>query len=100
MSTSPPRKRPARSFRMPIDNVRSITGRGTLLTGRIQQGIVKTGDPVEIVGADAKPRSSVVLAVEMSGKLVGRAQAGDTVGVLLRGVNRDQVSSGQVLQAP
>jgi elongation factor Tu len=100
VSTSPQKKGPAQPFRMPIDDVFSITGRGTLVTGRIQQGAVKAGDPVDIVEAGAKRRSSVVLAVEISRKLVDRARAGDTVGVLLRGVNREEVARGQVLQAP
>jgi elongation factor Tu len=85
---------------MPIDDVRSMTGRGTLATGTIQQGAVKAGDPVEIIGPDVKPRSSVVLALELAGKVVGHARAGDTVGVLLRGVDPEEIASGQVLQAP
>jgi elongation factor Tu len=100
VSTRPQQKGPAQAFRMPIDDVRAITGRGTLVTGTVQQGAVKSGDAVEIVGAKAKPISSVVLAVEISGKLVGRAGAGNAVGVLLRGVNPDEIMSGEVLQAP
>jgi elongation factor Tu len=100
MNTAPPTKGRAQPFRMPIDDARSITGRGTLVTGKIEQGVVKRDDPVKIAGAGAKPRSSVVTLVEMSGKAVDHAKAGDTVGVLLSGIRREDVASGQVLQAP
>ena len=94
-----PQKGPVQSFQMPIDGARSITDRGTLVTGRIRQGGVTNGDEVKITGAGGKPTSSVVLLVEMSGRVVDRARAGDTVGVLLRGVSLEDVASGQVLQA-
>jgi elongation factor Tu len=99
MSQGPEKKPPVQSFQMPIDGVGVITGRGTFVTGKIRQGAVKIGDPVRIAGPGGKPTSSVVTALEKSGKAVGAAQAGDTVGVLLRGVNSEHVARGQVLQA-
>jgi elongation factor Tu len=86
-------------FRMRIQDVSSIRGRGTLVTGPIEQGAVAAGDGVEIVGPGANPTASVVLAVTVSGKLIERGHAGDTVGVLLRGVDAKQVTRGQVLRA-
>jgi len=101
MSTDPQAKAPARSFRMPIDDVRVITGRGTLVTGRIEQGAVKEGDPVTITGAGAKPTSGAVTRLMLiSGKAVDEAKAGDTVSVLLRGVRAEDAGRGRVLQAP
>jgi elongation factor Tu len=84
---------------MAIEDVFSITGRGTVATGRIERGRVKVGDNVEIVGvSDTKP--SVVTGVEMFRKLLDDAQAGDNVGILLRGIEKDQIERGQVLCAP
>jgi elongation factor Tu len=86
-------------FLMPIEDVFSITGRGTVVTGRIEQGIVKTGEEVEIVGV--KPtEKTVVTGVEMFRKLLDEGQAGDNVGCLLRGTGKDDVERGQVLAKP
>ena len=86
-------------FLMPIEDVFSISGRGTVVTGRVERGIIKVGDEVEIVGI--KPTSkSTCTGVEMFRKLLDQGQAGDNVGVLLRGVKREEVERGQVLAAP
>ncbi|OQW98392.1 MAG: elongation factor Tu, partial [Elusimicrobia bacterium A5] len=77
----------------------TITGRGTVATGRIERGKVKTGDAVELVGIQ-ETRKSVVTSVEMFRKILDEAQAGDNVGVLLRGVEKDQIERGQVIAAP
>ncbi|MHB1485675.1 MAG: elongation factor Tu [Saccharofermentanales bacterium] len=87
-------------FAMPVEDVFSITGRGTVATGRVERGVVKVGDAVEIVGLQEKPRNSVVTGVEMFRKLLDQAQAGDNVGVLLRGVQRNEVERGQVICKP
>jgi elongation factor Tu len=86
-------------FLMPIEDVFSITGRGTVVTGRIEQGIVKTGDEVEIVGIRDTSKT-VVTGVEMFRKLLDEGQAGDNVGCLLRGTGKDDVERGQVLAKP
>ena len=86
-------------FLMPIEDVFSITGRGTVVTGRVERGSVKVGDSVEIVGIK-DTQTSVVTGVEMFRKLLDYAEAGDNIGVLLRGINRDQVQRGQVLAKP
>jgi elongation factor Tu len=97
----PPTDPTAQPFRMPIDHVRVITGRGTMVTGRVQQGTIKTGDPVVIVAPGANPIPSVVTGLEvLSGTLVDRAQAGDTVGLLLRGVKSTAIGNDHVVQAP
>ncbi|MBP7401176.1 MAG: elongation factor Tu [Clostridia bacterium] len=87
-------------FLMPVEDVFTITGRGTVATGRVERGVVKIGDPVEIVGLQDAPRSTVVTGVEMFRKLLDQAQAGDNIGVLLRGVNRNEVERGQVVCKP
>jgi len=87
-------------FLMPVEDVFSITGRGTVATGRIERGTVKLSDTVEIVGLMDKPRSTVVTGVEMFHKLLDDAQAGDNVGLLLRSIQRDEVERGQVLAKP
>jgi elongation factor Tu len=87
-------------FMMPIEDVFSIKGRGTVVTGRIDRGIVKVGDPIEIVGLREKTTSSVCTGVEMFHKLLDEGQAGDNVGVLLRGIEREEVERGQVLAKP
>ena len=84
-------------FLMPVEDVFSITGRGTVATGRVERGIIKVQDEVEIVGLADEPRKVVVTGVEMFRKLLDQAQAGDNVGVLLRGVTRDDIERGQVL---
>ena len=84
---------------MPIEDVFSISGRGTVVTGRIERGVVKVGDEVEIVGIRDTSKSTCT-GVEMFRKLLDEGQAGDNVGVLLRGVKRDEVQRGQVLSKP
>ena len=96
----PQPERPAdRPFLMPIEDVFSISGRGTVVTGRVEQGVIKTGEEVEIVGI-RKTRKTVVTGVEMFRKLLDQGQAGDNIGALLRGVARDDVERGQVLAKP
>jgi elongation factor Tu len=87
-------------FLMPVEDIFSITGRGTVVTGRVERGIVKVGDEIEIVGMQAQARKSVVTGVEMFRKLLDEGQAGDNVGALLRGVDKDEVERGQVLAKP
>ena len=86
-------------FLMPVEDVFTITGRGTVATGRVERGTVKIGDPVEIVGIK-DTISAVVTGVEMFRKTLDQAEAGDNIGVLLRGIDRDQVERGQVLAKP
>jgi elongation factor Tu len=86
-------------FLMPIEDVFSITGRGTVVTGRVDQGIVKVGDEVEIVGI-RPTQKTIVTGVEMFRKLLDQGQAGDNVGCLLRGTGKDDVERGQVLAKP
>ena len=88
-----------RPFLMPVEDVFSITGRGTVATGRVEQGIVKTGETVEIVGIKATT-NTVVTGVEMFKKILDQGQAGDNVGCLLRGTKRDDIERGQVLCKP
>ncbi len=87
-------------FMMPIEDVFSIKGRGTVVTGRIERGKIKTGEAVEIVGLREKMLSSVVTGVEMFHKVLDEGQAGDNVGLLLRGIDRDEVERGMVVAAP
>jgi elongation factor Tu len=87
-------------FLMPVEDVFSITGRGTVATGRIEQGVVKVGDEVEIVGIRPKTTKTVATGVEMFRKLLDQGQAGDNVGVLLRGIKREDIERGQVLARP
>ena len=94
-----PERDNAKPFLMPIEDVFTITGRGTVVTGRVERGSVKVGDTVEIIGIK-ETQSSVVTGVEMFRKLLDYAEAGDNIGVLLRGINRDQVQRGQVLAKP
>jgi elongation factor Tu len=89
-----------RPFLMPVEDVFSITGRGTVATGRIEQGVVHTGDTVEIVGIHRETASTVVTGVEMFRKILDEGQAGDNVGCLLRGVGREDIERGQVLCKP
>jgi elongation factor Tu len=86
-------------FAMPIEDVFSITGRGTVVTGRIEQGVLKVGDQVEIVGL-RDLQSTTVTGIEMFRKLLDQGQAGDNVGLLLRGIGKDDVERGQVIAAP
>jgi elongation factor Tu len=87
-------------FLMAIEDVFTITGRGTVATGRVERGVVKVGDEVEIVGIHPETRKTVVTGVEMFRKLLDQAQAGDNVGVLLRGIARTDIERGQVLCKP
>ena len=87
-------------FLMSIEDVFSITGRGTVATGRVERGTVKVSEEVEIVGLMDKPRKTVVTGVEMFRKLLDQAVAGDNIGVLLRGVDKDEIQRGQVLAKP
>jgi elongation factor Tu len=87
-------------FLMPVEDVFSITGRGTVATGRIEQGVVNTGDTVEIVGIHPETASTVVTGVEMFRKILDQGQAGDNVGCLLRGIKREEIERGQVLCKP
>ncbi|WP_110931215.1 elongation factor Tu [Paenibacillus bouchesdurhonensis] len=87
-------------FLMPVEDVFSITGRGTVATGRVERGTVKVGDEIEIVGIQEETKKSVVTGVEMFRKLLDSAEAGDNIGALLRGVDRTQIERGQVLAKP
>ena len=87
-------------FLMPVEDIFSITGRGTVATGRVERGVVKVGDSVEIVGLTEEKRTVVVTGVEMFRKQLDQAQAGDNIGALLRGVQREEIERGQVLAAP
>ncbi len=87
-------------FLMPIEDIFSITGRGTVATGRVERGVLHVSDEVEIVGITEETRKVVVTGVEMFRKLLDEAQAGDNIGALLRGVQRDEIQRGQVLAKP
>jgi elongation factor Tu len=87
-------------FLMPVEDVFSITGRGTVATGRIEQGVVNTADEVEIVGITEKTDKTVITGVEMFRKILDRGEAGDNVGCLLRGTKREEIQRGQVLAKP
>ena len=95
-----PERATDKPFLMPVEDVFSITGRGTVATGRVERGTIKVSETVEIVGLMDKPRAVVVTGVEMFHKLLDDAQAGDNIGVLLRGVQRNEVERGQVLAKP
>lgn len=84
-------------FLMPVEDVFTITGRGTVATGRVERGELKTGDEVELVGLSEAPRKVVVTGVEMFRKILDEAQAGDNIGALLRGIQREEIERGQVL---
>src|SRR6266511_2656255 len=87
-------------FLMPIEDVFTITGRGTVVTGRVERGIVKVGEEIEIVGMQEATKKSVVTGVEMFRKLLDEGRAGDNIGALLRGIDKDEVERGQVLAKP
>ena len=95
-----PERDNAKPFMMPVEDVFSITGRGTVATGRVERGQVKVGDVVEIVGLTDEPASTTVTGVEMFRKLLDYAEAGDNIGAVLRGVAREDIERGQVLAAP
>lgn len=87
-------------FMMPVEDVFSITGRGTVATGRVERGQVKVGDEVEVIGIEEESKKVVVTGVEMFRKLLDYAEAGDNIGALLRGVAREDIQRGQVLAKP
>jgi elongation factor Tu len=87
-------------FLMPVEDVFSITGRGTVATGRIETGIINTGDPVDIIGMGADKLKSVVTGVEMFRKILDRGEAGDNAGLLLRGIDKDAITRGMVIAKP
>jgi len=87
-------------FLMPVEDVFSITGRGTVATGRIETGVVQTGDEMEIVGLGAEKKKTVITGVEMFRKILDRGEAGDNVGLLLRGIDKDEIKRGMVIAKP
>ncbi len=87
-------------FLMPVEDVFSITGRGTVATGRIETGIIKTGEEVQIIGLGSEGKKSVVTGVEMFRKILDEGQAGDNVGLLLRGIDKDEIKRGMVITHP
>lgn len=95
-----PERQTDKPFMMPVEDVFSITGRGTVATGRVERGQVKVGDVVEIVGLEEEAKTTTVTGVEMFRKLLDYAEAGDNIGALLRGVAREEIQRGQVLAKP
>ncbi|GAA4723638.1 elongation factor Tu [Brevibacillus fulvus] len=95
-----PERATDKPFLMPVEDVFTITGRGTVATGRVERGVVKVGDQVEIIGLAEETRSTTVTGVEMFRKLLDQAEAGDNIGALLRGVERKDIERGQVLAKP
>jgi elongation factor Tu len=95
-----PERQIDKPFLMPVEDVFSISGRGTVVTGRVERGIVKVGDEIEIIGLRDKKEKTTVTGVEMFRKLLDEGRAGDNVGALIRGVARDEVERGQVLCKP
>ena len=89
-----------RDFLMPIESVFTITGRGTVATGRIEQGVITSGSPVEIIGMGAEKLTSTVTGIEMFRKILDRGEAGDNVGLLLRGIDRDSIQRGMIVCKP
>jgi elongation factor Tu len=87
-------------FLMPVEDVFSITGRGTVATGRIETGVIKTGEPVDIIGMGAEKLKSVVTGVEMFRKILDEGEAGDNAGLLLRGIDKDEIRRGMVIAKP
>jgi len=95
-----PERDDEKPFLMPIEDVFSITGRGTVATGRIETGVIHTGDPVEIIGMGAEKLKSVVTGVEMFRKILDEGRAGDNAGLLLRGIDKNEIRRGMVIAAP
>ena len=89
-----------KDFLMPIEDVFSITGRGTVATGRIETGVIHTGDPVDIIGMGAEKLKSTVTGVEMFRKILDEGEAGDNVGLLLRGIDKNEIRRGMVIAKP
>jgi elongation factor Tu len=95
-----PERDTAKPFLMPIEDVFTITGRGTVVTGRVEQGVLRLGEEVEIVGIERQTKKTVVTGIEMFRKMLDEARAGDNAGILLRGIKKDEVQRGQVLAKP
>ncbi|MCY4215617.1 MAG: elongation factor Tu [Flavobacteriaceae bacterium] len=95
-----PKRDVEKSFLMPVEDVFSITGRGTVATGRIETGVANTGDGVEIIGMGAEKLKSTITGVEMFRKILDRGEAGDNVGILLRGIDKDEIKRGMVICQP
>ena len=95
-----PERDDAKPFLLPVEDVFTISGRGTVATGRVERGVAHVGDPVEIVGLQEKPTTSVITGLEMFRKTLDEAQAGDNVGALLRGIDRSGIERGQVIAKP
>ena len=95
-----PQREVDKPFLMPIEDVFSITGRGTVATGRIETGIANTGDPVEIIGMGAEKLTSTITGIEMFRQILDRGEAGDNAGILLRGIEKSQISRGMVIVKP
>ena len=95
-----PEREDSKPFLLPVEDVFTISGRGTVATGRVERGIAKVGDPAEIVGLKEKPTTTVITGLEMFRKLLDEAQAGDNVGALLRGIDRKNIERGQVIAKP
>jgi elongation factor Tu len=95
-----PARETDKPFLMPVEDTMTITGRGTVATGRVERGMIKLSDKIEIVGFSEKPRETVVTGIEMFRKLLDTAIAGDNIGALLRGIERKDIERGQVLAKP
>lgn len=95
-----PKREVDKDFLMPVEDVFSITGRGTVATGRIETGVANTGDPVELIGMGAEKLKSTITGVEMFRKILDRGEAGDNVGILLRGIEKSQITRGMVITKP
>ena len=95
-----PERKSDQPFLMPVEDVMTITGRGTVATGRVERGMAKIGDEVEIIGLTAERRKSVITGLEMFRKTLDFAEAGDNIGVLLRGIQREEIERGQVISKP
>jgi elongation factor Tu len=95
----PPREN-EKPFLMPVEDVFSITGRGTVATGRIETGVITTGEEIQIIGLGEAPKKSTVTGVEMFRKILDRGEAGDNVGLLLRGIDKKEIKRGQVIAKP
>ncbi len=89
-----------KDFLMPVEDVFSITGRGTVATGRVERGVINSGDPVDIIGMGAEDLKSTITGVEMFRKILDRGEAGDNVGLLLRGIEKDQIKRGMIICKP
>ncbi len=95
-----PAREDSKPFLLPVEDVFTISGRGTVATGRVERGVAHVGEPAEIVGLQEKPTSTVLTGLEMFHKMLDEAQAGDNVGALLRGINRTDIQKGQVIAKP